>query len=385
MSRCDKSLHEMKLRCRWIVCLSCLLLFGTGFGAAQQPAGQRPPEVHARFSADTILIGDQFFLELDIDKDVAQEIRLPQFEDRRLMPQIEMLGIDRVDTLSREGRRIRLRVVYRLTGFDAGNFVVEGFPVVWTASAGDATDQKGDTILAPERLGIEVRTFDIDTTTYQLSDIKRPIHTPLVFAEIREMVYWSVAAAVLLAGIVYLLIRFLNRKKRRQGGQRSVPPHVAAIRALEKLHSRKLWQNGKHKEYYSQLANIVRIYIQGRYGIGAMEMTSDQLLEAMRDSNDERLREKLRELFALADLVKFAKMAPEPEDNEQAYFDAYFYIEETKEIPEPGQGQPLAPGATATEAGEMPAEDDLTISTAAVEPDKHRNEGKEVENDGDAV
>lgn len=383
MSRCDKSLHEMKLRCRWIVCLSCALLFGTGRGAAQQPAGQRPPEVHTRFSADTVLIGDQFFLELDIDKDVAQEIRLPQFEDRKFVPQIEMLGIDRVDTLSREGRRIRLRVVYRLTGFDAGSYRVDGFPVVWSASPGDASDGKGDTILAPERLGIEVRTFDIDTATYQLSDIKRPIHTPLVFAEIRELVYWGAAVAVLLAGVIYLLVRYFGRKKRRTGAKRSVPPHVAAIRALEKLHSKKLWQNGKHKEYYSQLADIVRIYIQGRYGIGAMEMTSDQLLEAMRDSNDEQLRTKLRELFALADLVKFAKMAPTPEDNEQAYFDAYFYIEETKEIPEPGQ-EPLAPGATATEAGEMPAEDDLVISTTDGWQ-KHRNDGKEVENDGDAV
>lgn len=73
--------------------------------------------------------------------------------------------------------------------------------------------------------------------------------------------------------------------------------------------------------------------------------------------NDERLREKLRQLFRLADLVKFAKLNPSPEDNEQAYFDAYFYVEETKELPAPGEA-PAAPGVTATEAVDMP-EDDL--------------------------
>lgn len=139
-----------------------------------------------------------------------------------------------------------------------------------------------------------------------------------------------------------------------------------AIRALEKLHSRKLWQNGKHKEYYSQLADIVRIYIEQRYGIGAMEMTSDQILDAVRNVNDERLREKLRELFGLADLVKFAKLAPTPEDNEQAYFDAYFYVEETKELPAPGQ-LPAAPGATVADTAGMP---DDTEPIPETEPEK---------------
>lgn len=205
-----------------------------------------------------------------------------------------------------------------------------------------------------------VTTFEIDTAKQQIFDIKRPLNTPLIFDEIKNYVYWGAAIAVALAVIIYLLIKYIRRRRGKGGYRVAIPPHIVAIRALEKLHSRKLWQNGKHKEYYSCLADIVRIYIERRYGIGAMEMTSDQILDAVRGVNDERLREKLRELFSLADLVKFAKMAPSPEDNEQAYFDAYFYVEETKAIPEPGsQGASLAPGATATEAGEIPVDDDI--------------------------
>ncbi len=368
--------------------LFCGLLFGGALAASQPATGRAQeasdratsvtdgkrrhpaPEVHARFSADTIEIGDQFLLEIDIDKDLAQEIQLLSFDgaDNQLVPKIEVLGIDRLDTLSRSGRREKLRVTYRLTGFDAGSYAVAGIPVVWSATSAEAREGRADTVRVPELLRIEVRGFDIDTATYQLCDIKRPIHTPLLFAEIRELVYWSVASAAVLAGVIYLVIRYLQRRRRRGAPKRIVPPHVTAIRALEKLHSRKLWQNGKYKEYYSQLVDIVRVYIEGRYGIGAMEMTSDEILGAMREVNDARLCEKLRGLFSPADLVKFAKLAPAAEDNEQAYFDAYFYVEETKAMPEAGEGHVVAPGATATEAGRMfPAEEDETVGQGAVE------------------
>lgn len=350
------------------------MLAGTlGFGLTAADAygqgGQRAPEVHTRLTPDTVMIGDQFYLHLDIDKDVAQEIQLPQFEKNQLTPQIEMLGIDRVDTISQSGRRLKVRITYLLTSFDEGTHTLGGFPVVWSASVSDARAGKGDTVLAPEQLRLTVGTFEIDTAKQQIFDIKRPLNTPLIFDEIKEYVYWGIGIAVVLAVVIYLLIKYVRRRQGRSGPKRVVPPHVVAIRALEKLHSRKLWQNGKHKEYYSQLADIVRIYIERRYGVGAMEMTSDQILDAIRNVNDERLKEKLRELFGLADLVKFAKMTPSPDDNEQAYFDAYFYVEETKEIPEPGQG-PAAPGATATEATEIPEDDPEPLSETEPEPEE---------------
>lgn len=338
---------------RHIPLLLLLLLASLTPQATQAQSPSQGPEIHTRFVPDTIQIGDQLTLQLDIDKDLAQEIQLPQFEKNQITPQLELLGIDRIDTLSQSGRRIKLRINYRLTSFDEGTHTLGGFPVVWSPSQSDAKSGKSDTVLAPERMHLVVTTFEIDTTKQQIFDLKRPINTPLIFAEIKEYVYWGAAIAATLAVIIYLIIKYIRRRNGRIGPRRLIPPHIVAIRALEKLHSRKLWQNGKHKEYYSQLADIVRIYIESRYNISAMEMTSDQILDSVRNVNDERLRAKLRELFGLSDLVKFAKMTPSPDDNEQAYFDAYFYVEETKEIPDPNQN-PAAPGATATRATEIP-------------------------------
>ena len=109
------------------------------------------------------------------------------------------------------------------------------------------------------------------------------------------------------------------------------PPHVEAIRALEGLHNQKLWQNNKHKAYYSGLTDILRRYLAGRYGIGALEMTSDEIIDAVRPLD--LPRKSAMELTALlreADLVKFAKATPEAEQNEADYLKAYYFVEETK-------------------------------------------------------
>ncbi len=285
---------------------------------------QRPPVVAARFVPDSIMIGDQPLLEVTIEKETSQELQLPQFE-KEIIKGVEFIALEGIDTLEQHGSRLKLRLRYRVTAFDAGDYALTGFPVVYTDK--NATD----TVLSSEPSLLAVATFEIDTTQQKPQDIKRPLNTPFVFAEIKELFWWCVAGAFVLAGLIYLLVWWIRRRRGLAGPKVVIPPHITAIRALEKLHGRKLWQNGKHKDYYSGITDIVRTYIERRYGIGAMEMTTDQILEAMPSVNDVRLVGKLRDLFTLADLVKFAKVAPAPEENEQSYFDAYFYVEETKE------------------------------------------------------
>lgn len=96
-----------------------------------------------------------------------------------------------------------------------------------------------------------------------------------------------------------------------------------------------MWQNNKHKAYYSGLTDILRRYLAGRYGIGALEMTSDEIIDAVRPLD--LPRKSAMELTALlreADLVKFAKATPEAARNEEAYQWAYYFVEETKPVEE---------------------------------------------------
>ena len=121
-----------------------------------------------------------------------------------------------------------------------------------------------------------------------------------------------------------------------------LPPHIAAIQALETLHNQKLWQSGRHKQYYSGLTDILRTYLAGRYGFGAMEMTSDEILAAVRRYDlPQKCVMDLQAILRDADLVKFAKARPEGTTNEDNYLNAYYFVEETKpaEIAEEGTEQ----------------------------------------------
>ena len=117
---------------------------------------------------------------------------------------------------------------------------------------------------------------------------------------------------------------------------------VIKLKALEALHHQKLWQNNKHKQYYSALTDILRTYIAARWGFGAMEMTSDEIIEAMRaEELPDKARMDLTAILRDADLVKFAKATPDAEQNEADYLKAYYFVEETKvaEAEEETEGQ----------------------------------------------
>lgn len=110
-----------------------------------------------------------------------------------------------------------------------------------------------------------------------------------------------------------------------------VPPYDRAIQALHELKDSKLWQQGQEKAYYTTLTEILREYIDERFHINAMEMTSSQIIETLhRNEEIKAVNRQLRDILEMADFVKFAKMRPLPDDNEQVMRYAETFVEETK-------------------------------------------------------
>jgi hypothetical protein len=64
----------------------------------------------------------------------------------------------------------------------------------------------------------------------------------------------------------------------------------------------------------------------------AQEMTSDEIMEALKGQTSDGLMSRLRNLFSTADLVKFAKGIPEPFENEVNLGIAFDFVENTKLI-----------------------------------------------------
>ncbi|MEX0602999.1 MAG: cell wall anchor protein, partial [Bacteroidota bacterium] len=117
-----------------------------------------------------------------------------------------------------------------------------------------------------------------------------------------------------------------------------VPPHEEALAALRILEEKKLWQQGKVKEFYSEVTEIVRRYLSARFSILALEMTSDEILQQLkRVPQAQTALKNLQSFLTTADLVKFAKYRPTPEEHshemELAYAIVRSMVPRTESVP----------------------------------------------------
>ena len=302
---------------------------------------QDTPSVSARVEPDSILIGDRFDYIIDVEKDLVQVVDFPVFDPRD--GKVELVEDCPVDTLERDGRRLKLRKRYRMAAFEEGLYNL-GTPAVLYADKNIL-----DTLHGRDSVYLEVATFQIDSTSQSIYDLKAQKNLPFQLREIKGYITWGIAVLLLLAAGAWFLHRWLAKRGKGFGDlfkpAPPLPPHVAAIQALENLHNQKLWQNNRHKQYYSGLTDILRTYIAARWGIGAMEMTSDEIIEAMRGEElPDKARMDLTSILRDADLVKFAKATPDAEQNEADYLKAYYFVEETKLVEEqtaPSEPDPM--------------------------------------------
>lgn len=305
-----------------------VLCFIAALMTASVALGQERPAVRAYVEPDSILIGDRFDFVIEVDKDQVQVVEFPEF--RNDGSGIELVKSLPVDTLERNGRSQKLRKRYVLAAFDEGSFALGRAGVLY------ADKNIVDTLYSEDSLYLQVATFQIDSTSHSIYDLKAQKTLPFRFGEVSGYFKWVMFVLVVLLLLFYAVQRLLARHGRSMSSlfrpAPPQPPHVAAIRALEALHNQKLWQNNRHKQYYSGITDILRTYIAARYGIGAMEMTSDEIIEAMRGVNDlpQKSSMDLTAVLRDADLVKFAKATPEAEQNERDYLKAYYFVEETK-------------------------------------------------------
>ena len=284
--------------------------------------------LRSRISRDSILIGDQveWTLDFQLAPGEAVSISKPGAEP---VPGVEALGEMALDTLSDKKGTLSLRGRIILTSFDSGSYVLPPLYVLMARADGsiDTLEYTGPRLA--------VNTIPIDTATFQPHDIKGQIRYPVTF---REVIPW-VGLALLVAVLVWLLVRWirLRRQNRDFFGKPVVkdPPHIVALRSLEKTRAQKLWQAGKQKQFYTQVTDALRQYIADRFDVAALEQTSAEMFRDLQDKDIEpELKEKLKDLFTTADFVKFAKHTASDQENENAIPTAIRFVNETymKEI-----------------------------------------------------
>ena len=110
-----------------------------------------------------------------------------------------------------------------------------------------------------------------------------------------------------------------------------VPAHVKALSSLQSLNNKELWQSGNIKEYQSELTVIVRRYLEDRFDVNALEMTTDEINRALRNKDfDTKHSATLHWILSIADLVIFAKATPPVEINAEFMDEAVQFVNSTK-------------------------------------------------------
>jgi len=280
----------------------------------------------ARLDSANILIGDQvkFFLEVDHPKNI--EVGFPNVPDT-IKQKIEVLNRSSVDTFELKDESYQKQIQsFLITCFDSGSYRIP--PYWFRINFGGRTDS-----IPSNGVTLNVHTMPVDTTRGP-TDIKMPYGAPLTLKEVTPYIL----GIMLLGAIIFFIVYSIKRKKANKPifsipEKPKEPAHIIALRELDRIKNEKLWQQGKIKEFYSEVTETLRKYIEDRFEIPAMEKTSDETLENFRfrrDLIDEKSFDNLSQLLKLADLVKFAKYEPLPDDNSLTLVNAYFFVNKTK-------------------------------------------------------
>lgn len=266
-----------------------LFLLITAIGFSQNPL------VKAQIETSQIRIGEQFSYRISVNE--TENVILPKLELKGL----EVVDSARVDTLSN-----MLIQKYVITGFDSGAFYIPQ-QQVFVKNQAYLTDS----------LLVNVATVEIDTTKIKKFPIKSIKKEPYVFDDFKIYIIILIAALLIIGFWIYWFVIRKRKIEEEEPTYKALPPYEEAIYKLNELDEKLLWQNNKVKEYYSELTEIVRGYIERELKIPALEKTTDEIVETLKDFNQaetiitsEETIKKLKDLLQEADLVKFAKSKP---------------------------------------------------------------------------
>ena len=283
--------------------------------------------VEASIDSLELLIGEQAHITLQVSLDSDKRLQLPVYPDT-LVRGVEVLDVAKPDTqYINDNKRMLIKEVYTITSFDSALYYLPPMEV-----------KVEDDIYKSNPLALKVMTMPVDT-----------LHPEQFFGPkdvMKPNFMWSdwygiIACVVLWIPAVFLLLYFIKRFRDNQPIIRKVkvepklPPHMEAMQEIDRIRNEKVWQHGLQKEYYTQLTDTLRTYIERRVGFKALEMTTDQIIDRLESVHDAEAMIELRSLLQTADLVKFAKFIPMMNENDANLLNAINFINETREAEDP--------------------------------------------------
>lgn len=301
------------------IALLLMLCFGTSMIHAQTT-------VNTQYDAKQIMVGDQLRMFITVNKDANDQLQWANIPDT--FNSLEVVERGKIDTIKGDGNTIKYKQKLLITGFDSGAFTVPQFQFAVKPANGDTR------ILTTDSLSLLVQTVAVDTTKpfKEIKDIREPKYTWLDYFETAFWIWRGALLLTLIIMVIYTIIK--KRKKKGFVPYKHETPYERAIRLLAELDAKQLWQNDKVKEYYIELTDVLRNYIEEQFNMAALELTSDELLASMRQERILKVNRKLiKPVLQTADLAKFAKAKPLPQEHIDAMENTKAFVIATQPQP----------------------------------------------------
>ncbi len=260
----------------------------------------------ALLDTNAILIGEQ--LNFTLSNKVKNTEIWPTYEDF-LIEGIEIIKASEIDTSNGV-----ISQQFIITAWDSGSYYIP--PI--TFSANNIT----------EGLLLNVQTILLKEGA-ELKDIKQPMDAPIGWSDI-----WPWLLVLLFLGIaLYILKKYIFKKNKSPKiikQKTLIPADVIALKKLSELENANFWQEGRIKKYHSALSEIIRRYTEQRFQFIALELTTTEIIEELKNKLNIEQLDNLRTLLTRADLAKFAKSKPIDTENKESMILAKNFVNNTK-------------------------------------------------------
>ena len=273
-------------------------------------------EVEGKVNDTKVQVGKPFTLDLSLKVPYGWFVEWNDFAIDTLSEQLDIIKRSEVERTADADSNVIVKQQLTLMTFDTGQIQVPAVGLTYAKSFDDPDRLKAYT----DPINLYSTTITVDTTM-AYKPIVEPIAAPV---QMKEVFPW-ILAVLLLALVVFGIWYWRKHRKTKVDADGNIvrgpviPPYDKAVGDLENLRQQKLWQSGKVKEYFSSLTDIAREYIEGQFGVNAVEMTTDDILEEVKPLHfSQETYNKLKGTMEVADLVKFAKYSAANLESENA-------------------------------------------------------------------
>ena len=280
--------------------------------------------VEAHTDTASILIGEQIQMRVKCTVNAGQKVKFPSYSPQQQIVQgVEVVGNGSIDTLVlNNDKRLELTRRYTITSFDSAMYQIPPFKV----------EVDGKTYASRNSVGLKVSTVAVD--------LQHPEKFNGPHAVVEQPFEWSwtmwlcaLLCVAMLAAVVALAVRLTDPKliTRRVIINPPTPAHITAINNIEQI---KRKPADDVKLYYMELTEALRSYIEKRFGFNAKEMTTNEIVRHLYETNNEEAMTELKSVLETADLVKFAKHKTTLTEQDQSLMSAMSYVQTTKQEPQ---------------------------------------------------